>query len=392
MRRHSGHGCSKSFGKVNSPEPAPKFKSCDIVWVKMFSFPWWPGTFFDSSWIFDADRVKRKPGTVSIRFFGTYEVCYLVPDSSNLHLYSEFAEGEPPSSESSKRGDKIQEKRQQEGKKYKLALMEASLLHREVCNGDKNIVPIFWGVSREQDRCQICSSVDDPLDSLLLCDQCDTPWHMECLKPPLITIPDGDWFCPDCVGRVSQRSSVLDELYRLRDQVGLAKRLRGGRDHAPVVNACAAQISGGNREKEARHRRKKVKDVQALSEHDDFNLLFTAAQKYRPLSCIPEAQQSSSALQCSILTHSLHVFSHRHYQFSKKLRILKMNQLMFTPMTPKNGLPPQPGNPVHSMPLQLLPQSGNPVHSMPLQPLPQSGNPVHSMPLQLLPQPGNPVH
>jgi hypothetical protein len=174
----------------------------------MLSFPWWPGTLFDSSWISDADQAKMKPGTVCIRFFGTYEVCFLVPDDTNLHLYSEFSAGQPPLSESSKSKVIIQEKRQQEARKYKLALMEATLLFKEVTTGDKNIVPIFWGVTREQDRCQICSSVDDPLDSLLLCDQCDTPWHMECLDPPLVVVPDGDWFCPDCVGRVTRRSSV----------------------------------------------------------------------------------------------------------------------------------------------------------------------------------------
>ena len=28
--------------------------------------------------------------------------------------------------------------------------------------------------------------------------QCDNPWHLKCLNPPLDAIPDGEWFCPDC--------------------------------------------------------------------------------------------------------------------------------------------------------------------------------------------------
>ena len=33
----------------------------------------------------------------------------------------------------------------------------------------------------------------------LLCDGCDSAWHMACLRPPLTTIPEGDWKCPHCV-------------------------------------------------------------------------------------------------------------------------------------------------------------------------------------------------
>jgi hypothetical protein len=266
----------------------------------MFSFPWWPGTLFDSTWISDADQAKKRPGTVCIRFFGTYEVCYMVPDNGNLHLYSEFADGQPPLSESTRRQDKFSEKRQQEAKKYKLALAESSLLHKEVMSGDKNIVPIFWGVTREQDRCQICGSVEDPLDSLLLCDQCDTPWHMQCLKPALVTVPDGDWFCPDCAGRVARRTAVLDELYCLRDQFGLSKlkRSRGGKDCTPVPDAAATPETpeiDSSEAKKARRQKKKAQDLQVLSAYDDFNLLFAASQRYRPLPCVHEVPAAETS-------------------------------------------------------------------------------------------------
>jgi hypothetical protein len=29
--------------------------------------------------------------------------------------------------------------------------------------------------------------------------QCDKPYHYTCLTPPLKAIPDGEWFCPECV-------------------------------------------------------------------------------------------------------------------------------------------------------------------------------------------------
>ena len=30
--------------------------------------------------------------------------------------------------------------------------------------------------------------------------QCDNPYHLACLKPPLDSVPDGEWFCPECQG------------------------------------------------------------------------------------------------------------------------------------------------------------------------------------------------
>ena len=179
MRNASDANWLRSSRRAEPPAAASKFHTCDIVWVKLFSFPWWPGTLFDSSWLSDDDRVKKKPGTVCIRFFGTYEQCYLVPDEGNLYLYSEFAEGQPPASESTKSCNKIQEKRQQESKKYKLALFEAA------------------------------------------------------------------------------------------------------------TDAESAQPVDASEEKGVRRRRrKKVKSIDALSSHDDFNALFAASQKYRPLPCV----------------------------------------------------------------------------------------------------------
>ncbi|ESO02378.1 hypothetical protein HELRODRAFT_188679 [Helobdella robusta] len=49
-------------------------------------------------------------------------------------------------------------------------------------------------------RCQICQRSDGE-DRLLLCDDCDDGYHLECLTPPLTRVPRGDWFCPECVVR-----------------------------------------------------------------------------------------------------------------------------------------------------------------------------------------------
>nr|CAD7399056.1 unnamed protein product [Timema cristinae] len=45
--------------------------------------------------------------------------------------------------------------------------------------------------------CQKCGKMDHP-EWILLCDKCDNGWHGSCLRPALLVIPEGDWFCPPC--------------------------------------------------------------------------------------------------------------------------------------------------------------------------------------------------
>ncbi|KAM9376337.1 uncharacterized protein phrf1 [Pholidichthys leucotaenia] len=49
----------------------------------------------------------------------------------------------------------------------------------------------------EQTHCEVCGSSDRE-DRLLLCDGCDAGYHMECLTPPLNSVPVEEWFCPEC--------------------------------------------------------------------------------------------------------------------------------------------------------------------------------------------------
>ncbi|KAJ3590255.1 hypothetical protein NHX12_008209 [Muraenolepis orangiensis] len=37
-----------------------------------------------------------------------------------------------------------------------------------------------------------------PMEDILLCDSCDSGFHTACLRPPLMLIPDGEWYCPPC--------------------------------------------------------------------------------------------------------------------------------------------------------------------------------------------------
>ena len=57
--------------------------------------------------------------------------------------------------------------------------------------------------------CKICKLPDETQDSfIMLCDGCDGEYHGNCLVPPLTTVPDGEWFCPECTCTVGLWQSI----------------------------------------------------------------------------------------------------------------------------------------------------------------------------------------
>merc|ERR1712130_800645 len=61
--------------------------------------------------------------------------------------------------------------------------------------------------------CKKCGHGDHP-EWILLCDSCEVGWHASCLRPALMVIPEGDWFCPDC-NHKSLLSSLTEKLTEL---------------------------------------------------------------------------------------------------------------------------------------------------------------------------------
>lgn len=58
------------------------------------------------------------------------------------------------------------------------------------------------------DQCAICGEGGN----LLICDGCESEWHMECTKPGLKTVPEGHWECDVCVDRnfLEARKHILE--------------------------------------------------------------------------------------------------------------------------------------------------------------------------------------
>lgn len=57
---------------------------------------------------------------------------------------------------------------------------------------------VAWEKSIMKVFCQICRKGDNE-ELLLLCDGCDRGYHTYCCMPKLSSIPEGDWYCTDCI-------------------------------------------------------------------------------------------------------------------------------------------------------------------------------------------------
>ncbi|XP_013403030.1 tyrosine-protein kinase BAZ1B [Lingula anatina] len=63
---------------------------------------------------------------------------------------------------------------------------------------------IKWEKSAENAKCKICRKKGEDA-KLLLCDDCNQPFHLYCLRPVLLSIPEGEWFCPACIPSSQRR-------------------------------------------------------------------------------------------------------------------------------------------------------------------------------------------
>nr|XP_039267444.1 chromodomain-helicase-DNA-binding protein 3-like [Styela clava] len=52
-------------------------------------------------------------------------------------------------------------------------------------------------VQEEDDHMEFCTVCKDGGD-LLICDTCPNSYHLNCLNPPMVVVPDGEWSCPRC--------------------------------------------------------------------------------------------------------------------------------------------------------------------------------------------------
>uniref|UniRef100_A0A8C6I3P8 Remodeling and spacing factor 1 n=1 Tax=Mus spicilegus TaxID=10103 RepID=A0A8C6I3P8_MUSSI len=101
----------------------------------------------------------------------------------------------------------------------------AALEEEEGKEGEEAVLP------DDDEPCKKCGLPNHP-ELILLCDSCDSGYHTACLRPPLMIIPDGEWFCPPC-----QHKLLCEKLEeQLQDlDVALKKKERAERRKERLV-------------------------------------------------------------------------------------------------------------------------------------------------------------
>lgn len=82
-------------------------------------------------------------------------------------------------------------------------------LLKSICEEER--MEKFAASDQGLDACGICGDGG----SLLICDGCEGEYHMTCLHPPLVEIPEGAWFCDTCVDSnfLEARDKVIHQFY-----------------------------------------------------------------------------------------------------------------------------------------------------------------------------------
>ncbi|XP_017479394.1 PREDICTED: uncharacterized protein LOC108368939 isoform X2 [Rhagoletis zephyria] len=85
---------------------------------------------------------------------------------------------------------------------------------------NKELVFEDEGGAAEDDitHCEICNSPDRE-DVMLLCDECNQGYHMDCLEPRLTQIPEGSWYCDNCFDPSAESDNVSEDLNLLYEDI-----------------------------------------------------------------------------------------------------------------------------------------------------------------------------
>ncbi|GMF14579.1 unnamed protein product [Phytophthora lilii] len=111
--------------------------------------------------------------------------------------------------------------------------------------------------------CEICSRVVDTThySLLVLCDgkNCKREYHVSCLNPPLVNLPSGDWFCPECVKerekeRERQREKELLKRARAEAKAEAKDRLELGVSVTNGVETPTAKSHSLKKTKKHKHK------------------------------------------------------------------------------------------------------------------------------------------
>ncbi|XP_046982149.1 E3 ubiquitin-protein ligase UHRF1-like [Schistocerca americana] len=80
--------------------------------------------------------------------------------------------------------------------------------------------------------CRVCGLKSEP-SKQIMCDECDSPYHLWCLTPPLAEVPDVDqWFCHNC-------NAIANEILKAGEEPKVSKK----RGRKPSVTNISSEVT-----------------------------------------------------------------------------------------------------------------------------------------------------
>ncbi|XP_072248121.1 remodeling and spacing factor 1 isoform X2 [Leuresthes tenuis] len=115
-----------------------------------------------------------------------------------------------------------------------------------------------------EDACSHCGLPNHP-ELILLCDSCDSGYHTACLRPPLMLIPDGEWFCPPCQHKLLCEK-LEEQLLNLDSALKKKERAERRRERLVYVGISVENIipEGDEEEEEKSSKKKDPKKMKNL--------------------------------------------------------------------------------------------------------------------------------
>jgi len=165
-----------------------------VVWARVVGFPWWPARLSSPPETEGMERTRPSSSRplIPVTFLGSSlqrgwvsETCIKLFDAESVR-------------------SKLRVKTLKTDRAYCEAVIEGiriesaagSFFPKDIIDSVEAVQDVNW--DREDDVCRICKGTEWSGDSLL-CDRCaQGEIHLHCLATPILTPPEGDWYCPTC--------------------------------------------------------------------------------------------------------------------------------------------------------------------------------------------------
>ncbi|ETV99182.1 hypothetical protein H310_07975 [Aphanomyces invadans] len=161
-----------------------------IILARVGAHPFWPARVCEMEEWIDYLPHRQRKGQLCVYFYGSHNYGWIL--RSNVH---EFMEEHP--SIKGKKGSKIYLQYLEGVEEAKTAIAMAKKAHESMLFSERIKLK---KIEVENDvPCAVCKKKGS-YERRIVCDgkDCEREYHMTCLKPPLVEVPAGDWFCPLC--------------------------------------------------------------------------------------------------------------------------------------------------------------------------------------------------